>query len=82
MGKRWIRLRAMRVVSQLVRGETGGFRKLVADLEDEEIEEFLQDIDTAMGKKERVSLSPVIQAEYAILVEERTRRENGRQEAE
>lgn len=80
MGERWSRLRAMRIVSQIARGRTGRFRRLVSELEDEDLEDFLQQIDTAMAKKEKLGVDPVIQTEYAILVEERTRRKDARQE--
>ncbi|MFQ5910800.1 MAG: hypothetical protein ACE5IJ_08810 [Thermoplasmata archaeon] len=75
--KRWKRLRAMRVVAQLARGKTTRFRKLVADLENEDIEDFLQQLDKEIGRKESVGLNPVIQKEYMILTEERERREKG-----
>ena len=81
MGKRWRRLRAMKIVSQVARGKEDGFRKLVSELADEDIEDFLRQLDTAMAKKERVGLNPAVQMEYAILGEERRRREDGRQEA-
>ncbi len=62
-------------------GDYGEFRDLVAELEDEDIEEFLHKMDRKIDKHPQLASESLIVNEYTILVEERKRRENGRQEA-
>ncbi len=73
---------ARKMTKRMQRGDYTEFRNLVAELEDEDIEEFLFKMDRKIDKHPTLSMDPLIQNEYTILVEERTRREDGRQEAE
>ncbi len=81
MGKRWKRFRATRLVTQMLRGRWDGFEREVHKISDEEIEDALQELDEAIIKRERAASNPLLQGQYTILIEERTRREDGRQEA-
>ncbi len=56
-------------------GDWSEFRGYVADLKDEEIEEFLFRIDQAVTRKPQLMIEPSVRMEYQILIEERQRRD-------
>ncbi len=61
----------------MARGKFDRFEKEVQGMSDEELEDGLQQYDEAFTKfPDRAGLSPLLQRQYIILVEERKRREN------
>ncbi len=69
------RFKTVRIITQIFRGKWDGFKKAVREMPDSELEESLQNLDEAFKKRERAAQSPILQGQYMILVEERTRRE-------
>ncbi len=57
-------------------GDYSEFEELVSELEDEDIDEFLLELDSVMDKRPILSTDSLIQNEYRILIEERKRRED------